>query len=105
MRRRGLWRQGCAGVIAAGLITLVVACSLIGAGLQRGLIAQPQLDGRVGALRVVGFPTWNARCPPFVGCEPTRKQSYVIWFIVEQPGPAGVTTSPHRFVAIPINPW
>lgn len=104
MSMRQRWQTGCVGVITACAISLLVAGLVIGIGVQRGLIAAPAIDRRFGKVRIVSYLTWNARCPPFVGCEPTTRQSYVVWIVTDAPGPDGVARNSRQLFALPIDP-
>jgi hypothetical protein len=88
-------------VAAALVLTLIAACALGVLAVQRGAVHPIGFDGRLGSLRLVGYSTWNANCPPFVGCEPTRREAYVIWLLRAPPGAAG-DRAPYRLLDLPI---
>src|SRR5262245_45114946 len=96
------WRRGCVLLLAVSLILVVGACTTVGAGIQRGGLAPPWFDQRLGMLRLVGYSTWNANCPPYVGCAPTRREAYVIWLLVERQAYDTASPSAYRFVSLPI---
>ena len=76
------WPSGCAA-IAAVLLIIGVSCSLGAIGLHTGAITPLRMDSAIGSLRLVGYSTWNASCPPYTGCAPTQRNAYVIWLIWE----------------------
>ena len=100
--KRSHWRRGCALLLAVSLILLIGACTLVGAAVQRGALAPPWFDRRIGILRLVGYSTWNASCRPYVGCAPTRREAYVIWLLVDRQAYDTVSPSAYRFVSLPI---
>lgn len=102
MRQR--LHMSCVGAIAAGAICLVVACLGLSIGVQHGAITAPVIDQRFGQVHIVSYLTWNARCPPFVGCEPTTRQSYVVWLVVDRPGPDDPMHDSRRLLAVPLDP-
>jgi hypothetical protein len=102
MGLRQRWSRGCVVLLAALLVAVIVACSLGVIGLQRGAVAPLRFDWNLSSLRLVGYSTWNANCPPFVGCDPTLHEAYVIWLIVEQPDPDAARRSARRLVTLPI---
>ena len=98
--RRQRWPRGCAMVLGALLIALIGACSLGTIVVQRGAIQPIWFDRSLGSLRLVGYSTWNANCPPFVGCEPTLHEAYVVWLIREQPDAGG--SAARRLLNLPV---
>lgn len=99
MRPPARWQRGCAVALAACLLGLLVACPVGVAGVQQGAVKPAWFDYGVGPLRLVGYSTWNANCPPYIGCDPTLHESYVVWVVLARPG-AGEQA--HRFVRVPI---
>ncbi len=67
--------------------------------MWRGALAPPWFERSLGPLRLVGYSTWNADCPPFEGCAPTRKEAYVIWLSWEIAGQRG---DARRLLSLPI---
>jgi hypothetical protein len=96
------WRRGCAVLLTVSLILIVGACTIVGASVQHGALRPPWFDRRLGMVRLVGYSTWNANCPPYVGCAPTRREAYVIWLLVERPAYDAASHSSFRFVSLPI---
>jgi hypothetical protein len=93
--RSSRWKSGCAGIVAAVLLITVLACALGTAGLWRRAIAPPRFDQSIGALRLVGYSTWNGSCPPYTGCAPTQRDAYVVWLIW---GSGGQSKDTHQLV-------
>jgi hypothetical protein len=93
------WKRGCAVLVATCLLIAAVACSLGVVGVRRGALSPSWFDQNVGTLRVVGYSTWNADCPPYVGCAPTQSESYVVWLMWESTGPSPGT---YRLLNLPI---
>ncbi len=98
------WRIGCVGAITTCVISLVVVCLGLSFGVQHGAIGAPAIDQHFGRVHIVSYLTWNARCPPFTGCEPTRRQSYVVWIVTERLGPDGPVHDARRLLAVPVDP-
>ncbi len=96
--KREIWR-GAAVVAAAGALALLLVCGIGAFAVHQGAVALQWFDVRLGGLRVVGYATWNANCPPFTGCDPTLDESYVVWLVTEQHAGA-----PHsqRLLRLPI---
>jgi hypothetical protein len=97
------WQRGCIVLSTACLIVAIVACPLGVVGVWRGILSPPWFDQTLGTRRVIGYHTWNASCPPYVGCAPTRRESYVIWLVVDQSGPAGQSKGAYRFLSLEID--
>jgi hypothetical protein len=74
-------------LIATCLLIPILACSLGVASVRWGALAPPWFDQTFGTLRVVGYNTWNADCPPYTGCAPTQHEAYVVWLMWESAGP------------------
>jgi hypothetical protein len=85
------------------LLAAILACSISAVGVWRGAITPPWFDQTVGPLRVIGYDTWNANCPPFVGCDPTLHEAYVVWLILGPSDPRRPDKSAYRFVSLPIS--
>ena len=81
------------------LLVATLACSLGVLGVWRGALAPPWFDQTIGMLRVVGYSTWNADCPPYTGCAPTRREAYVVWLVWES---AGQSQGTYRLLSLPI---
>jgi hypothetical protein len=85
--RASYWKRGCAGLALTGLLlgaTLTCARGITDG--WRGTRSPPWFVQSFGPLRMVGYSTWNAQCPPYVGCAPTRNESYVVWLIWQPAG-------------------
>lgn len=67
--------------------------------VRQGAFKPSWFDMRLGLVRLVGYTTWNANCPPFTGCDPTTHESYVVWLAV---GPSIQTARIVRLVRLPI---
>ena len=90
--RAAHWKQGCAGLVLAGLLLgATLACGLGITRGWRGTLSPPWFNQTLGPLRVVGYSTWNAQCPPYVGCAPTRNESYVVWLTWQSAGQSQAT--------------
>jgi hypothetical protein len=76
-----------------------VACPLGAVGVWWGALSPPWFDRSFGALHLVGYRTWNADCPPYAGCAPTRREAYVVWLLWE---PAGHSERTYRLLNLPI---
>ncbi len=98
------WRHSWVALMAVLVICAVVACVVTGVAVQRRGITAFAVDQEIGSVRVLGYATWNRNCPPFTGCEPTSKQSYVVWVIEEQ-GRAGGVRNSRRVMAVPLELW
>ncbi len=99
------WRRMGVALMAALFICAITACVMAGIALPKRGVAVFTVDQQFGSTRVVGYATWNAYCPPFTGCEPTTKQSYVVWMIEEQGDAAGVVRNSQRMLAVPLELW
>lgn len=97
-----IWRRGCAALLIAGCLVALALGASAAVVVRRGALAPPWFDRRLGPIHLVGYSTWNASCPPFVGCPPTRFEAYVIWLIVNRP--AGNSEPPRffQFLRLPI---
>ena len=84
------------------LLTALVGCPLGILAVWRGVMSPPRFDQLVGPLRVIGYSTWNANCPPFTGCDPTLHESYVIWLIFNRAEPSGISKHVYRLARLPI---
>lgn len=102
MRRLG-WQRGCALAIGMGLAALLMAGLLAGASVRRGMLVPPWFDRRFGSLRIVGYTTWNASCPPYVGCPPTRFEAYVVWLLVQPQSSNTPAQHARQFLRLPID--
>lgn len=98
-RRQG--RRGCVGLLAAGLLLLVLGCAGSLLGIRGGTLTPRWFDERVGPVRIVGYTTWNANCPPFYGCDPTLQEAYVVW-VMPDPGASAANRSPFQLLRLPI---
>jgi len=94
-KRASRWQSGCAGIVAAILLIAAMSCALGAVGVWRGAIAPPWFNQSIGPLRLVGYSTWNGRCPPYTGCAPTQRDAYVVWLIL---GPGGQSQDSHQLV-------
>ena len=80
------WKRGCAGLVAMCLLlSAALACARGITGGWGSMRSPPWFDQSLGPLRLVGYSTWNAQCPPYVGCAPTQNEAYVVW-LIWQPG-------------------
>jgi hypothetical protein len=91
--------RGCALLVSACLLGLVAACALGAFGVWRGALAPPWFELSVFGQQLVGYSTWNANCPPFQGCAPTRDESYVVWLVAS---PAARREQAYRLLHVPI---
>lgn len=99
-------RRMYVGLMAALVMCAVTACMLTGIAVQQRGVAGLRFDQQFGSVRIIGYTTWNAHCPPFTGCEATTKQSYVVWVMASQPGAAGVMGTSWQMLAVPLElPW
>lgn len=90
------------GFMAALGMCAVTACMVIGMAVQQRGMAALGVDYQFGSVRVIGYTTWNAHCPPFTGCEPTTKPSYVVWVSEEGGGAASGVPNSRRLLAVPL---
>ncbi len=98
------WRRMDIGLMAALVICALTACVVVSLVVPRRGGAAFAVDQHIGSARVLGYATWNADCPPFTGCEPTSKQSYVVW-VIEAHGGVGDVRNSRRLVAVPLELW
>jgi hypothetical protein len=96
------WKRGCVLLVAACLLAAILACSLGAAGIWRGVVSPPWFDLALGVVRVVGYSTWNASCPPYEGCAPTRNEAYVIWLVLRRSDGAGQNPDAYQLIGLPI---
>jgi hypothetical protein len=96
------WQRGCVVLFTALVFSMAVACPLGIVGIRRGVIAPGQIDQTLGSLRLVGYRTWNANCPPYSGCDPSLHESYVLWLVVRSPGSGQPISRAYRFLKLPI---
>lgn len=87
MRERGSPRRGGVVLGVTCLLVIFLACASVVLSVRWGAFAPPWFDQHFGMLRVVGYSTWNADCPPYTGCAPTRSEAYVIWLIWDSAQP------------------
>src|SRR5690348_17183988 len=97
------WTRGCVVLIAASLLIAVLACSVGAITVWRGAFSPPWFDQSLGSLRVVGYTTWNANCPPYTGCAPTLHEAYVVWLVTDRSAPLRPGKNIYRFVSLPIS--
>lgn len=96
------WRRGCVSLVGTMLLLFVMACSGTILAVWHGGLAPNWFDWQLGLVRLVGFTTWNANCPPFIGCDPTREESYVIWLVVDHVNDDRVNRQWFRLFRLPI---
>jgi len=85
-------------LVATCLLAAAMACALGVVGVWRGALAV-WFDQSLGMLHIVGYSTWNADCPPYTGCAPTRREAYVVWVLW---GSAGQGQRAYRLLNLPI---
>ncbi|MEP7189144.1 MAG: hypothetical protein ABI901_08150 [Roseiflexaceae bacterium] len=90
-------------LVAAVLLTALVGCPLGVLAVWRDALSPPWFDQLVGPLRLIGYSTWNANCPPFTGCDPTLHESYVVWLVFDQREQIGLSQHIYRLVRLPIS--
>ncbi len=83
-------------------LLVLVGCCLFGLiGVQQGVVKPPWFDYALGPVRLIGYSNWNANCPPYTGCDPTRQEAYVVWIAVEQ-SDSNHSRNIYRLVTVPI---
>lgn len=86
MRRIGR-RQVLAAILGTGIVILVIIPVLLGIAIRQRTIAPPQLDIRLGALRLLAYATHPIDCDRYVTpcvpkiLAPPAQECYVIWVL------------------------
>ena len=100
--RRQRWQHGCL-VCAGGCAILLMACVLAAAAIQLRGGELPELQGQVGAYRIIAYTTVAPTCSPAVPCtqrfaDVPLPSYYVIWVVSQGSDPAAAT----RLITIPL---
>ena len=89
MIRRRTWRHA-ALIMAIACAILVLGCGLGIASMQRGMVAPPEVNMRVGSIRLVGLSSRLPECSRLLvpGCESLTRAStariYTLWLLVQR---------------------
>jgi hypothetical protein len=99
-----------ASALGAGMVLLVTATVVFGLAIQRNVIAPPELDVRLGRVRLVAYTTHTPNCVRFLTSCPLEliarptQDYYVFWVLTRtgQPAPPDERVTGRRILNLPL---
>jgi hypothetical protein len=77
----GIWKRGCAILVACVLLSLIVGCVLAGVGVYSGTLRPPTTHRRAGPVQLDAFVLCRSR-NTFNPCVSGRR-TYEVWLMVD----------------------
>ena len=104
------WRQCLAVTVALSLTLLIAGVVGLGAAVQEGVVAPPELDARLPAFHLKAFATNDPACATYLLCAPehfavSEQRYYTIWILTrtgQSDWPGGEYETGRRLLLMPL---